>query len=33
LHWLWPLLIPPLGAVVAFVATREAAMRTLRGLR
>ncbi|MEE3070256.1 MAG: cell division protein FtsX [Pseudomonadota bacterium] len=32
-HWLWPLLIPPLGAVVAFVATREAAMRTLRGLR
>lgn len=28
--WLWPLTIPPLAAVVAFVATRAAALRTLR---
>ncbi len=31
-HWLWPLAIPPLAAVVAFWATRAAAFRTLRGL-
>lgn len=29
-HWLWPLVIPPLAAVVAFFATRAAALRTLR---
>lgn len=29
-HWLWPLVIPPLAAVVAFFATRAAAQRTLR---
>ena len=32
LHWLWPLAIPPLAAVVSFGATRAAALRTLRGL-
>ncbi|MDQ2092080.1 cell division protein FtsX [Marimonas arenosa] len=32
-HWLWPLVIPPLAAVVAFVATRAAAQTTLKGLR
>lgn len=32
LHWLWPLLIPPLGACVAFVATSQAARRTLKEL-
>lgn len=31
-HWILPLLIPPLAAVVAFWATRMAAIRTLRGL-
>lgn len=31
--WLWPLLIPPLAAVVAFAATRAAALRMLRGIR
>lgn len=31
-HWLFPLLIPPLAAGVAFVATRMAARRTLEGL-
>ena len=31
-HWLLPLLIPPLGAAVAFVATSAAARRTLREL-
>jgi cell division transport system permease protein len=30
--WLWPLVLPPLAAVVAFVATRLAAFRTLGGL-
>ncbi len=30
--WLWPLLIPPLAAIVAFWATRAAAFRTLRGV-
>jgi len=30
--WLWPLAIPPLAAIVAFIATRFAAFRTLRGL-
>ena len=29
-HWLWPLIIPPLAATVAFVATRAAALRTLK---
>ena len=28
--WLWPLVIPPLAAATAFVATRSAALRTLR---
>jgi len=28
-HWLWPLVIPPLAALVAFSATRAAARRTL----
>lgn len=28
--WLWPLAIPPLAAIVAFWATRSAALRTLR---
>lgn len=28
-HWLWPLAIPVLAALVAFVATRHAALRTL----
>ncbi|WP_425443234.1 cell division protein FtsX [Thalassovita taeanensis] len=32
LHWFWPLLIPLLAAVVAFVATRTAAGRKLREL-
>lgn len=30
LEWLWPLAIPPLAAIVAFVATRAAALRALR---
>ncbi|MEL6960096.1 MAG: cell division protein FtsX [Pseudomonadota bacterium] len=29
-HWLWPLTIPILAAAVAFIATRQAALRTLR---
>ena len=33
LHWLWPLVIPPLAAIVAFTATRAAARRTLKDLR
>lgn len=32
-HWLLPLLVPVLAAVVAFAATRYAAMRVLGGLR
>lgn len=32
LGWLWPLLVPPLAAVVSFVATRAAAFHTLRRL-
>lgn len=32
-HWFWPFLIPPLAAIVAFVATRLAAFKTLKGLR
>ncbi len=32
LHWLWPLCLPPLAAVVAFWATRIAAFRSLREL-
>jgi cell division transport system permease protein len=31
-HWLWPLIIPLLAAVVAFAATRTAAVKTLKGL-
>jgi cell division transport system permease protein len=31
-HWVWPLAIPPLGALVAYAATRAAAQRTLREL-
>lgn len=31
--WLWPLLIPPLAATTAFIATRVAAFRTLKGLQ
>ncbi len=31
-QWLWPLLIPPLAGIVAFLATRMAAFRALRGL-
>nr|WP_255552200.1 FtsX-like permease family protein [Maritimibacter dapengensis] len=31
-HWLLPLLIPPLAAIVAFLATRQAANTTLREL-
>ena len=27
--WLWPLLVPPLAALVAFLATRQAAKRVL----
>ena len=30
--WLWPLTLPPLAAVVAFLATRAAAFRKLREL-
>ncbi len=30
--WLWPLILPPLAAVVAFLATRRAAFRQLRDL-
>lgn len=29
-HWLWPIVIPPLAAGVAFWATRAAALRSLR---
>jgi len=29
-HWLWPLIIPILASAVAFVATRHAALRTLK---
>lgn len=29
-HWLWPLIIPPLAAGVALIATRAAALRVLR---
>ncbi|MGO4915282.1 cell division protein FtsX [Pseudogemmobacter sp. W21_MBD1_M6] len=31
-HWLWPLVIPPMAAVVAFWATRAAALRMLKEL-
>ncbi len=30
--WLWPLIIPPLAGLIAFVATRAAALRTLNAL-
>lgn len=33
LHWLWPLLIPPLAALVAFLSTRRAALKRLRELK
>lgn len=29
-HWMWPLVIPVLAATVAFFATRQAALRTLK---
>ncbi len=32
LHWLWPMVIPPLAAIVAFIATRAAARRTLKDM-
>ncbi|MEM1272662.1 MAG: FtsX-like permease family protein [Pseudomonadota bacterium] len=32
-EWLWPLTVPPLAAATAFLATRLAAGRTLRGMR
>ena len=31
-HWLWPLMVPPLAALVAFLATRAAARRRLRDM-
>ncbi|MCP3971716.1 MAG: cell division protein FtsX [Rhodobacteraceae bacterium] len=31
-HWLWPLCIPPLAAIVAFAATRAAALKSLKEL-
>ncbi|MFO7772052.1 MAG: FtsX-like permease family protein [Roseovarius gahaiensis] len=31
-HWVWPLLIPPLAATVAFAATRAAAIKTLKDM-
>ncbi|MCL7463794.1 cell division protein FtsX [Phaeovulum sp. NW3] len=31
--WLWPMMIPPMAAAVAFAATRAAALRMLRGIR
>ncbi len=31
-HWLWPFVIPPLAAAVAFWATRRAALRSLQEL-
>ena len=31
-HWFWPFIIPPLAALVAFGATRMAALRSLREL-
>ena len=31
-HWLWPFVIPPLAALVAFWATRTAALRSLKEL-
>lgn len=31
-EWLWPLLVPPLAAIVAFWATRTAALRRLRDI-
>lgn len=31
-HWLWPLVVPPLAAGVAFVATQAAARKTLKDM-
>ncbi len=31
-HWFWPLIVPPLAALVALIATRAAALRVLKGL-
>ncbi len=31
--WLWPLVVPPLAAAVAWLATRAAALRMLKGIR
>lgn len=32
-HWAWPLLVPPIAALTAFLATRSAASRMLKGLK
>lgn len=32
LHWLWPLVVPPLAAAVAFAATQTAARKTLKDM-
>lgn len=32
MHWFWPLIVPPLAALVALLATRAAALRVLKGL-
>lgn len=32
LHWLWPLVLPPAAAIVAFWATRQAARRRLEAM-
>lgn len=32
-HWIWPVVIPPVAALVAFVATRHAALATLQEKR
>ncbi len=31
-HWLYPLLVPPFAAIVAFASTRAVSLRTLKGL-
>jgi cell division transport system permease protein len=32
-HWILPAVVPPLAGIVAFIATRTSAVRTLEGLR
>ncbi len=32
-NWLWPLVLPPLGAIVSFWATRSAALRVLKEVK